>query len=393
MTSHIMPTYNRLPVTFERGEGVWLIDTNNQRYLDALSGIAVCNLGHVHPAVTKAICAQSEKLLHTSNLYNIANQEVLADKLIKKSGMSNVFFCNSGAEANEAAIKLARKYGHEKGISNPAIIVMEKSFHGRTLATLSATGNVKVQQGFAPLVDGFIRVPYNNITAIKNALDLNKNIVAILVEPIQGEGGINIPAPDYLNQLRSICDEYKILMMLDEIQAGIGRTGQFLAYQHNKILPDVCTLAKALGNGVPIGACLATGKAAEILTAGAHGSTFGGNPLACAAGIAVLDSLDAENLIALAQIKGDSLQARFTEQLKANPHVINIRNKGLMIGIELDQPCAELVNLALAQHLLINVTNETTIRLLPPLIINEQESLHLVNTLVAIITDYTAKIH
>ncbi len=393
MTSHIMPTYNRLPVTFEHGEGVWLIDTNNQRYLDALSGIAVCNLGHAHPAVTKAICAQSEKLLHTSNLYNIANQEVLADKLIKKSGMSNVFFCNSGAEANEAAIKLARKYGHEKGISNPAIIVMEKSFHGRTLATLSATGNVKVQLGFAPLVDGFIRVPYNNITAIKNALDLNKNIVAILVEPIQGEGGINIPAPDYLNQIRSICDEHQILMMLDEIQAGIGRTGQFLAYQHNHILPDVCTLAKALGNGVPIGACLASGKAADILTAGAHGSTFGGNPLACAAGIAVIDTLEADNLIALAQLKGDSLHASFTEQLQGNPHVVDIRNKGLMIGIELDQPCADLVKLALAQHLLINVTNDSTIRLLPPLIINEQESQHLVDTLVAIITDFTAKIH
>ena len=393
MTSHIMPTYNRLPVTFERGEGVWLIDTNNQRYLDALSGIAVCNLGHAHPNITKAICAQSEKLLHTSNIYNIANQEILADKLISKSGMSNVFFCNSGAEANEAAIKIARKYGNEKGINNPAIIVMEKSFHGRTLATLSATGNAKVQQGFGPLVEGFIRVPYNNIVAIKNALDTNKHIVAILVEPIQGEGGINIPADDYLNQIRNICDEYQILMMLDEIQSGVGRTGQFLAFQHNNILPDVCTLAKALGNGVPIGACLASGKAAEILTAGAHGSTFGGNPLACAAGIAVLDTLDADNLIALAQVKGDSLHAKFTEQLKANPHVIDIRNKGLMIGIELDTPCADLVKLALEQHLLINVTNESTIRLLPPLIINETESQQLVNTLVAIITDYTAKIH
>ena len=393
MTSHIMPTYNRLSVTFERGEGVWLIDTNNQRYLDALSGIAVCNLGHAHPNITKAICAQSEKLLHTSNIYNIANQEILADKLISKSGMSNVFFCNSGAEANEAAIKIARKYGNEKGINNPAIIVMEKSFHGRTLATLSATGNAKVQQGFGPLVEGFIRVPYNNIMAIKNALDTNKHIVAILVEPIQGEGGINIPADDYLNQIRNICDEYQILMMLDEIQSGVGRTGQFLAFQHNNILPDVCTLAKALGNGVPIGACLASGKAAEILTAGAHGSTFGGNPLACAAGIAVLDTLDADNLIALAQVKGDSLHAQFTEQLKANPHIIDIRNKGLMIGIELDTPCADLVKLALEQHLLINVTNESTIRLLPPLIINETESQQLVNTLVAIITDYTAKIH
>ena len=393
MTGHIMPTYNRLPVTFDRGEGVWLIDENNQRYLDALSGIAVCNLGHAHPAVHKAICAQSEKLLHTSNLYNIANQEVLADKLINKSGMSNVFFCNSGAEANEAAIKLARKFGHAKGIEKPAIIVMEKSFHGRTLATLSATGNAKVQQGFAPLVEGFIRVPYNDIEAIETALKSNKDIVAILVEPIQGEGGINIPASDYLNRIRTICDEHDILMMLDEIQSGIGRTGQFLAYQHNDILPDVCTLAKALGNGVPIGACLARGKAAEILTAGAHGSTFGGNPLACAAGIAVLNTLEAENLIALAQVKGDKLRAQFSEKLKDNVHIVDIRNKGLMMGIELDTPCAELVKLALDEHLLINVTNDTTIRLLPPLIINEQESHHLVNTLVAIINDYTAQIH
>ena len=393
MTGHIMPTYNRLPVTFDRGEGVWLIDENNQRYLDALSGIAVCNLGHAHPAVHKAICAQSEKLLHTSNLYNIANQEILADKLIKKSGMSNVFFCNSGAEANEAAIKLARKFGHTKGIENPAIIVMEKSFHGRTLATLSATGNAKVQQGFEPLVEGFVRVPYNDVKAIEDVLKTNRNIVAILVEPIQGEGGINIPAPDYLNHIRKLCDAHDILMMLDEIQSGIGRTGQFLAYQHNDILPDVCTLAKALGNGVPIGACLARGKASEILTAGAHGSTFGGNPLACAAGIAVLNTLEAENLIALAEVKGDKLRASFSEKLKNNQHIVDIRNKGLMIGIELDKPCAELVKIALAQYLLINVTNESTIRLLPPLIITEQESQHLVNTLVAIINDYTAQIH
>ena len=391
--THIMPTYNRLPVTFDRGEGVWLIDVNNQRYLDALSGIAVCNLGHAHTAVHKAICAQSEKLLHTSNLYNIANQELLADKLIKKSGMSNVFFCNSGAEANEAAIKLARKFGHSKGIEKPAIIVMEKSFHGRTLATLSATGNAKVQQGFEPLVEGFTRVPYNDVKAIEDALKTNQNIVAILVEPIQGEGGINIPAPDYLNQIRRICDAHDILMMLDEIQSGIGRTGQFLAYQHNDILPDVCTLAKALGNGVPIGACLARGKASEILTAGAHGSTFGGNPLACAAGIAVLNTLEAENLIALAQVKGDNLRTLFSEKLKDNQHIVDIRNKGLMIGIELDKPCAELVKIALDQHLLINVTNESTIRLLPPLIITKQESQYLVDTLVAIINAYTTQIH
>jgi acetylornithine aminotransferase len=391
MTSHIMPTYNRLPVTFDRGEGVWLIDENNNRYLDALSGIAVCNLGHAHSAVHKAICEQSKKLLHTSNIYKIANQEKLADKLIEKSGMDNVFFCNSGAEANEAAIKLARKFGHEKGLDSPAIIVMEKSFHGRTLATLSATGNSKIQQGFAPLVEGFVRVPYNDINAIKTALAHNKNIVAILVEPIQGEGGINIPAQDYLNELRKLCDQHELLLMLDEIQSGVGRTGKFFAFQHNDIIPDVCTLAKALGNGVPIGACLAFGKAAQLLTAGAHGSTFGGNPLACSAALAVLATLDNENLIELAAQKGKLIHDGFTEHLKNNSHVVDVRNKGLMIGIELDRPCAELVKIALEQQLLINVTNDTTIRLLPPLIIDELQIKLLVETLSTIINDYTEK--
>ena len=391
MTSHIMPTYSRLPVTFERGEGAWLLDENNNRYLDALSGIAVCSLGHAHPAVHKAICAQSEKLLHTSNIYKIAAQERLADKLIEKSGMDNVFFCNSGAEANEAAIKLARKYGHERGIENPAIIVMEKSFHGRTLATLSATGNSKIQQGFAPLVEGFVRVPYNDINAIRQALVQNKNIVAVLVEPIQGEGGVNIPATDYLNRIRSLCDQHELLMMLDEIQTGIGRTGKFLAFQHNNIIPDVCTLAKALGNGVPIGACLARGTAAKLLTAGNHGSTFGGNPLACSAALAVLATLDEENLIEQAQQKGEAICAGFIEHLQGNKHVVDIRHKGLMIGIELDSPCTELVKSALQQHLLINVTNETTIRLLPPLIIDEQQIKLLVETLSTIIAEYTAQ--
>jgi acetylornithine/N-succinyldiaminopimelate aminotransferase len=391
MTSHIMPTYNRLPVTFERGEGAWLFDEHNNRFLDALSGIAVCNLGHAHPAVHHAICEQSKKLLHTSNVYKIANQERLADKLTEKSGMDNVFFCNSGAEANEAAIKLARKYGHEKGVECPAIIVMDKSFHGRTLATLSATGNSKVQSGFAPLVEGFVRVPYNDIKAIKQVLVQNKNIVAILVEPIQGEGGINIPAADYLNQIRSLCDQHELLMMLDEIQTGIGRTGKFLAFQHNNIIPDVCTLAKALGNGVPIGACLARGKAAHLLTAGNHGSTFGGNPLACSAALAVLETLDAENLVELARQKGQAICDGFIEHLQGNEHIVDIRNKGLMIGIELDSPCAELVKSALEQHLLINVTNETTIRLLPPLIIDEQQIKLLVDTLSALIIEYTEK--
>lgn len=384
-----MPTYGRLPITFERGEGAWLFDENNNRYLDAVSGIAVCSLGHAHPAVHQAICKQSEKLVHTSNLYGIAVQEQLADRLIEKSGMDNVFFCNSGAEANEAAIKLARKYGHEQGIENPAIIVMEKSFHGRTLATLSATGNAKIQQGFAPLVEGFIRVPYNDINAIEQALEQHNNIVAVLLEPIQGEGGVNIPAADYLNQIRSLCDRYQLLMMLDEIQTGIGRTGKFLAYQHNGILPDVCTLAKALGNGVPIGACLAQGKAAKVLTAGNHGSTFGGNPLACSAALAVLATLDAENLVEQAVQKGDAIGAAFKDRLQGNAHVVDIRHKGMMIGIELDSPCTDLVQAALQQHLLINVTSEKTIRLLPPLIINDQQITQLVDTLSTLIHKHT----
>ncbi len=384
-----MPTYGRLPITFERGEGAWLFDGNNNRYLDALAGIAVCNLGHAHPAVHQAICKQSEKLLHTSNLYGIAVQEQLADRLTEKSGMDNVFFCNSGAEANEAAIKLARKYGHGQGIDNPAIIVMERSFHGRTLATLSATGNAKIQQGFAPLVEGFIRVPYNDIDAIEQALLQHSNVVAVLLEPIQGEGGVNIPAADYLNQVRSVCDQHKLLMMLDEIQTGIGRTGRFLAFQHNGIVPDVCTLAKALGNGVPIGACLARGKAAGILTAGNHGSTFGGNPLACSAALAVLATLDAENLIEQAAQKGDAICAAFKQRLDGNTHVVDIRHQGLMIGIELDQSCVELVQAALQNNLLINVTAEKTIRLLPPLIIDEQQITQLVEILSTLIVKHT----
>jgi acetylornithine/N-succinyldiaminopimelate aminotransferase len=384
-----MPTYGRLPITFERGEGAWLFDNNNNRYLDAVSGIAVCSLGHAHPAVHDALCKQSGKLVHTSNLYGIAVQEQLADKLTEKSGMDNAFFCNSGAEANEAAIKLARKYGHEKNIENPAIIVMEKSFHGRTLATLSATGNAKIQQGFAPLVEGFVRVPYNDIRAIEQAIESHNNVVAVLVEPVQGEGGVNIPAADYLNQIRNLCDRHDLLMMLDEIQTGIGRTGKFLAYQHNAILPDVCTLAKALGNGVPIGACLARGKAAKVLSAGNHGSTFGGNPLACSAALAVLATLEAENLVDRAAQKGAAISSAFKERLAGNAHVVDIRHKGMMIGIELDKPCAELVQAALENKLLINVTSEKTIRLLPPLILNDDQIVQLVETLSALIFKHT----
>jgi acetylornithine/N-succinyldiaminopimelate aminotransferase len=392
MTSHIMPTYGRLAVTFERGEGVWLWDEDNKQYLDALSGIAVCGLGHAHPAVHKAICKQSEKLLHTSNIYRIAVQEQLADRLTEKSGMDNVFFCNSGAEANEAAIKLARKYGHERNIACPAIIVTEKSFHGRTLATLSATGNAKIQKGFEPLVEGFIRVSYNDVAAIATAIGQHPNIVAILVEPIQGEGGINIPDCDYLNRIRKLCDQHNLLMMLDEIQTGIGRTGKFLAYQHNGIIPDVCTLAKALGNGVPIGACLAYGKAAKLFTAGNHGSTFGGNPLACSAALAVLETLDQENLIATAEAKGQAISSGLAGLLQGNCHIIEIRHKGLMIGIELDTPCTELVQMALGKGLLINVTQEKVIRLLPPLIIDDLQIKQLIETLSLLISQFTEQL-
>ena len=384
-----MPTYGRLPISFTHGQGIWLWDKNNNRYLDALAGIAVCNLGHAHPAIHQAICNQSQKLLHTSNLYHIENQQILADKLCALSSMDNVFFNNSGAEANETAIKLARLYGHHQGIETPAIIVMENSFHGRTMATLSATGNPKVQEGFAPLLAGFIRVAFNDIAAIDDALQQHDNIVAILVEPIQGEGGVNIPAANYLNELRVRCDQHQLLLMLDEIQTGIARTGKFLASQHNNILPDVCTLAKALGNGVPIGACMARGEAAKILTAGTHGTTFGGNPLACSAAIAVLDTLEAEKIVSQTTIKGQYFYDQLCTQLQSNSEVIDIRHKGLMLGIELASPCTELVTNALQNKLLINVTATTTIRLLPPLIINEQEIDELINTLITLINKFT----
>ncbi|NOQ13316.1 MAG: acetylornithine transaminase [Methyloprofundus sp.] len=389
MTSHIMPTYGRLAVTFTKGEGAWLWDENNNRYLDALSGIAVCNLGHAHPAVHKAICEQSQQLLHTSNLYNIPNQEQLATKLCALSAMDNVFFCNSGAEANEAAIKIARLYGQQKNIANPAIIVMQQSFHGRTMGTLSATGNPKIQEGFTPLLDGFVHVPFNNIEAIETALSQHDNIAAILVEPVQGEGGVNIPATDYLNKIRGLCDQHDILMMLDEVQTGIARTGEWFAFQHNNIIPDVCTLAKALGNGVPIGACMAKGKASQLLTAGKHGSTYGGNPLVCSAALAVLETIENEQLCQQATDKGHAINQAFTEQLKNNTHIVEVRNKGMMIGIELDAPCTELVSLALEAGLLINVAGEKNIRLLPPLVISNEQIEMLVNKLSALIERHT----
>jgi len=398
MTSSLMTTYNRLAVNFTHGKGTSLFDTNGDEYLDALSGIAVCGLGHAHPALTAAICEQADKLLHTSNLYGIDLQQQLADKLTGLSGMDSVFFGNSGAEANEAAIKLARLYGHHQGIEKPAIIVMDNSFHGRTMATLSATGNRKVQAGFEPLVQGFVRVPYDDVDAIRAVAENNQNVVAILVEPIQGEAGVNIPANDYLNQLRSICDEHEWLLMLDEIQTGMGRTGEWFAFQHNGIQPDVMTLAKALGNGVPIGACLAQGKAASTFTPGTHGSTFGGNPLSCRAALAVINTIEQQNLLANTRKMSQYLLDGFQNKLQGVSGVSgvnDIRAKGLMLAIELEHDCAELVQRALEQKLLINVAGGNRIRLLPPLIISEQQADRIINVvsdlIASFLSEYTDK--
>ena len=382
-----MNTYMRQPVTFVKGEGVWLWDDKGEKYLDALAGVAVNGLGHAHPKLVRAISEQASKLIHVSNIYHIAEQAALADKLCEISGMDKVFFCNSGCEANEASIKLARLYGYGKGIQNPTIIVMNQSFHGRTMATLSATGNVKVQTGFQPLVSGFIHVPYDDIKAVKQVLENNANVVAILVEPVQGEGGINIPkdASAYLEALRQICDDHDCLLMLDEVQTGIGRTGTWFAFQHTAIKPDVMSLAKGLGSGVPIGACVARGKAAEVFTYGKHGSTFGGNPLACAAGLATLDAIEEESLRENAVKIGALIHHGFEAEFKETKGITAIRNAGLMIGIELDRPCAELVKMALAEHLLINVTADNVVRLLPPLVMNEAEARELVQRLAAVI--------
>ena len=383
-----MTTYAPMQVCFEQGEGAVLRDDQGREYLDALSGIAVCGLGHAHPAVTEAISRQAGQLLHTSNLYCIRRQQKLADRLYRISGMDRVFFSNSGAEANEAAIKLARLYGHQKGIEQPQILVAEGSFHGRTLATLSATGNPKIQAGFEPLVEGFVRVPYNDLAAIQRQLAENPNVVAILLEPIQGEGGINALDPGFLDQLRGICDEHDCLLMLDEIQTGMGRTGRWFAFQHSQCTPDVMTLAKGLGNGVPIGACLANGRAAEVFKPGNHGSTFGGNPLACAAASAVIDSIETDQLVARAEALGQQLLAGFRQRLGEASGVREIRGLGLMIGIELDRDCAELMQHALQQGLLINVTAGRVVRLLPPLIIDDAQAQRIISDVSQLIISF-----
>lgn len=388
----LMNTYNRMSVAFERGEGVWIYDTDGNRYLDALSGIAVTGLGHAHPAVTQAISEQAQRLLHCSNIYTIPQQTLLGEKLVELSGMDNVFFGNSGAEANEAAIKLARRYGHQKGIDLPTIIVMENAFHGRTLATLSATGNRGVQAGYEPLVSGFVRVPYDDVEAVRQVALKNPNIVAILVEPVQGESGVHIPAADYLNQLRALCDEHQWLLMVDEVQTGNGRTGRYFAYQHNDILPDVVTTAKGLANGVPIGACLARGEAAKLFSPGTHGTTFGGNPLACAAALAVVDTIVQQDLCAQAAEIGAYLVDQFQKQLGDQPYIREVRGKGMMIGIELTEAGAELAVLAKVKGVLLNVTGGgRVVRLLPPLILSKQEADLLVTTVSQLIRIYAGE--
>ena len=383
-----MNTYARLPITFTHGEGVWLWGSDGKRYMDGLAGIAVNTLGHAHPRLTAALTQQINKLMHVSNLYQIDEQEAVADQLCALSKMQEVFLCNSGCEANEAAIKLARLYGHQQGIETPAIIVMEKAFHGRTLATLSATGNRKVQAGFEPLVTGFIRVPYNDLDAINQVANNNPDITAVLVEPIQGEGGIRTLDVHYLEQLRGICDQHNWLLMLDEVQCGIGRTGKWFAHQHSSVLPDVMTLAKGMGSGVPVGACLAAGKVTGTFKPGNHGSTFGGNPLACVAVLTTLDVIQQDRLVANAATVGSLIQQELRTRLTKVAGVVDIRGQGLIIGIELDRPCGDLVNQALAQGLLINVTAENVIRLLPPLVLTSSEALQLLDKLCPLIVNF-----
>lgn len=390
--SFLMPTYARQPIAFVRGQGTYLYTQDGTAYLDALTGIAVCGLGHAHPAVTAAMIDQASTLVHTSNLFQIPWQEEAGRLLCQVGGMERCFFANSGAEANEAAIKLARMSAYKKGITTPKIIVMEKSFHGRTLATLSATGNDKVQKGFYPLVEGFLRVPFGDVAAIEALAKAHDDIVAILVEPIQGEGGVNT-APQgfvYLEQLRALCDQHDWLLMLDEIQTGNGRTGKYFAYQHTAIKPDVLTTAKGLGNGFPVGACLVRDKAYDLFAAGNHGSTFGGTPLACRTVFAVIDSIQKEQAIENAEIMGAYLKDRLAEELAGL--VTEVRGFGMILGIELPRPCGELVARARdEQHMIINVTADNVVRLLPPLNLHQDDADEIIKRLVALVKDFLAK--
>lgn len=383
-----MPTYARLPVAFSHGRGSRVFDTTGKEYLDGLSGIAVNTLGHAHPDLVAAIADQAGKLLHCSNLYEVTLQGQLADRLCALSGMQEVFFCNSGCEANEAAIKLARFYGHQKGIDHPAIVVMEKAFHGRTLATLSATGNRKAQAGFEPLVSGFLRVPYDDIDAIRHLAQHNKDVVAVMLEIVQGEGGIHLASESFQRELRALCDEMGWLLICDEVQCGMARTGTWFGYQHAGIQPDVITLAKGLGSGVPIGACLTAGRAAGLFGPGNHGSTFGGNPLACRAALTTLDVIERDGLRGRAEVLGQRMRDGFAKSLAGQSGVKDIRGRGLMIGVELDRPCGDLVKRALAEGLLINVTADSVVRLLPPLTMSDAEGDELVSRLSALIAAF-----
>lgn len=389
--SHLMNTYARLPVAFTHGEGVWLFDETGKRYLDALSGIAVSTLGHNHPRLVRAIAQQAACVLHTSNLYRIPLQEELSDRLATLSGMDEVFFCNSGCEANEAAIKLARMYGHKREIANPTIIVMESAFHGRTMATLSATGNRKAQAGFEPLVSGFVRVPYRDIEAIRKVAEHNSSVVAVMIEMIQGEGGIHMADEAFQRELRQVCDERGWLLMCDEVQCGMGRTGTWFGFQHAGVRPDVMTLAKGLGSGVPIGACLTSGRAKGLFGPGNHGSTFGGNPLACAAALETLATIEDDGLMGNAVKVGDAIRSGMAKALEGVSGLVEIRGRGLMVGIELDRPCGELVGKALEAGVLINVTSERVVRLLPPLTFSEPDAAKLVDMLAPLIRDFLAK--
>jgi len=391
MSAHVMPTYARLPVAFVRGEGAWLWDEAGRKYLDALAGIAVSGLGHGHPRLVRAIADQAARVIHTSNLYEIPAQDRLADRICALAGMDEAFFCNSGSEANETAIKLARLYGHRNGVQGAAIIVMEHAWHGRTLATLSATGSRKAQAGFEPLVPGFIRVPYNDEHAIRQAAEANRNIVAVLVEVLQGEGGIHVADPDYVRSLRRLCDERNWLLMIDEVQSGLGRTGKWFAFQHAGVAPDVVTLAKGIASGVPLGACVAARRAAGVFKPGTHGSTFGGGPLACAAALATFDAIAEEGLLDRAARTGESIRAGFRDALAGVAGVVEVRGMGLMIGIELDRPCGDLVKQALAAGLLINVTADRVIRLLPPLVFTDADARALVDGLAPVIRAFLAQ--
>ncbi len=391
MSTHVMPTYARLPVAFVRGEGAWLWDEAGKKYLDALAGIAVSGLGHGHPRLVRAIADQAAKVIHTSNLYEIPAQTALADRICALAGMDEAFFCNSGSEANETAIKLARLYGHQNSVQSAAIVVMEHAWHGRTLATLSATGSRKAQAGFEPLVPGFIRVPYNDEHAVRQAADANRNIVAVLVEVLQGEGGIHVADPEYVRFLRRICDERNWLLMIDEVQSGLGRTGKWFAFQHAGVAPDVVTLAKGIASGVPLGACVAARRAAGVFKPGTHGSTFGGGPLACAAALATFDAIAEDGLLDRATRVGEAIRAGFRDALAGVKGVLEIRGMGLMIGIELDRPCGELVKRALEAGLLINVTADRVIRLLPPLVFTDSDARALVDGLAPAIRAFLAK--